>query len=162
MRTGKPTNDVIFEEMKASGIYHVDDLGRVLTKKKLGGPGAIYTDRWRRTETAPAGGGRTQLRHNGGLVYTNRFVWFWFNGPIPAGLEVDHKNSDKLDNHPDKLQVITRLENQRKAEAEAEGLIRRGGPCESRRQAAIRFWQAPGRREQMSESAKLGWEKRRG
>ena len=151
-RRGKPTNDYLFPVMKASNLYYVDLHGRVWTKKKLGGfPIVVYSDRWRRAETAPAGSGRPQIRHFGSLAYASRFVWFWFNGKIPKGLEVDHKNNNKLDNHPLNLQLLTRVENQRKAER--DGLIKKSRYPSERRKAAQRKRWKRWRRENATQSS---------
>lgn len=44
-------------------------------------------------------------------VYAHRLVWNYFNGPIPSGLEVNHKDRDKSNNHPDNLEVISHAQN---------------------------------------------------
>lgn len=159
-RTGKPTNDYLLPIMKASGLYHVDSRGRIWTKKKMGGPGAVYLHRWRRAETAPVGGGRSQVRHNGKMVYAHRFVWFWFNGRIPEDIDIDHKDNDKQNNHPRNLQALTHLENVRKAER--DGLYRVSRyPSDNRKRAMKKWWSDPDVKEKMSDAAKRGWEKRR-
>lgn len=44
-------------------------------------------------------------------ILVHRLVWETFNGPIPAGYEIDHKNRKRTDNHLDNLQCVTHLEN---------------------------------------------------
>jgi hypothetical protein len=44
-------------------------------------------------------------------VLCHRYVWELHNGPIPEGMEVDHKNQDKLDNRIENLRLATRSEN---------------------------------------------------
>lgn len=41
-------------------------------------------------------------------------VWLWFNISIPAKYDIDHIDSNKLNNHIDNLQLLTRKENLRK------------------------------------------------
>lgn len=153
-------NDYLLAEMVRSGFYHVDRNGFVWTCKKMGGPGAIYKDRWRRCECYAGAKGRPQIRHNQVMVYASRFAWFCYYGSIDER-EVDHINSDVRDNRKSNLQLLDRLSNQRKAER--DGLCKGCRfPSEKRKQAARAWWAEPGRKEQMSEAAKRGWKKRKG
>ena len=43
--------------------------------------------------------------------YIHRLVWTAFNGNIPEGLQVNHKNEDKGDNRLDNLELLTQKEN---------------------------------------------------
>ena len=43
-----------------------------------------------------------------------RAIWEAFKGPIPDGMEVDHKNNDNLDNRLSNLQLLTKSENTKK------------------------------------------------
>jgi len=44
---------------------------------------------------------------------SHRFVWEYFNGKIPEGLEIDHINGDKTDNRLENLRLVTPIENNR-------------------------------------------------
>ena len=44
-------------------------------------------------------------------VAEHRIVWIYFNGIIPEGLEINHKNGIKTDNRPSNLEAITHREN---------------------------------------------------
>jgi len=41
----------------------------------------------------------------------HRLVWIAYNGQIPKGLEIDHKNRDKHDNRLSNLRVVTHSDN---------------------------------------------------
>ena len=52
-----------------------------------------------------------------GRLYAHRLVWETVNGPIPVGLEIDHRNGKKADNRACNLDAVTRSENVRRAVA---------------------------------------------
>lgn len=41
----------------------------------------------------------------------HRVIWYYFNGEIPEGLEVNHKDEDKTNNSLDNLELLTHTEN---------------------------------------------------
>ena len=43
--------------------------------------------------------------------YRHRVIWYYFNGEIPNGYELDHINGDKTDNSLSNLRCVTRKEN---------------------------------------------------
>ncbi|HEY8684216.1 MAG TPA: HNH endonuclease [Chloroflexota bacterium] len=51
-------------------------------------------------------------RHNG---LAHRLVWRHFNGPIPDGLTINHRNGVKNDNRPENLEIVTPSENAKHA-----------------------------------------------
>lgn len=46
-------------------------------------------------------------------LLVHRLVWEAFNGPIPEGLEINHKNRNRSDNRLENLELLTHLENMR-------------------------------------------------
>lgn len=58
------------------------------------------------------------------MVRANRLVWIAENGAIPRGMCVDHINSNKTDNRIANLQLLTPIENSKKAHA--DGLYKTG------------------------------------
>jgi len=41
----------------------------------------------------------------------HRLIWTFFNGPIPNGLQINHKDGDKLNNNLANLELMTYQEN---------------------------------------------------
>lgn len=48
-------------------------------------------------------------------MYVHRFVWEYFNGPIPEGMQVDHVNNIRTDNRLSNLQLLSQKDNLRKS-----------------------------------------------
>lgn len=46
--------------------------------------------------------------------YVHRLVYEAFHGPIPEGLEVDHKDNTMINNKPSNFRLLTRQQNMRK------------------------------------------------
>jgi hypothetical protein len=86
-------------------------------------------------------------RPQGGFikVLKHRFIWTYFNGPVPADVEIDHIDGDKLNNKLSNLQLLTHAENIRKhyRENNTSGRVRMVCPAgnvhvyESMRNAAL-------------------------
>ena len=47
----------------------------------------------------------------GAIYYVHRTVWEQYNGPIPAGYEVDHINRDRSNNHIGNLRLASKSDN---------------------------------------------------
>lgn len=43
--------------------------------------------------------------------FVHRAIWETFNGPIPEGMEIDHKHGNRSDNRLSELQCVTHIEN---------------------------------------------------
>lgn len=48
-------------------------------------------------------------------IYAHRLVWLAFNGTIPKGMQINHKNGKKNNNHISNLELVTCSENIRHA-----------------------------------------------
>lgn len=91
------------------GLYEVSDLGRVRSLNYLGNTGkAKVLSPW-----SCRGYLRLGLYKDGKkkqfLVHT--LVITAFRGPIPAGMQVNHRNEDKRDNRLVNLEVVTAKQN---------------------------------------------------
>lgn len=64
---------------------------------------------------SPAGGGYRCVGHSvGGKAISaaaHRVIWSLLNGPIPDGMEINHKNGNPGDNRPSNLEVVTHAQN---------------------------------------------------
>ena len=73
----------------------------------------------RRLETKSEKRGYMMVRVNasskGHLMSAHRLVWRALRGPIPPGLDVNHMDGVKTNNHPSNLELVTRGENHRHA-----------------------------------------------
>ena len=67
----------------------------------------------RRAEN-PTGSGYLQVRvmigYSRAHALAHRLVWRHFNGPIPAGQTINHKNGNRSDNRPENLELATTSE----------------------------------------------------
>lgn len=52
----------------------------------------------------------------------SRIVWRAFNGDIPEGMQIDHKNNNRKDNSLENLQLLTPSENTKKSYAQGRKL----------------------------------------
>ncbi|HDU1553696.1 TPA: HNH endonuclease [Klebsiella pneumoniae] len=57
--------------------------------------------------------GYVSLCLNGKGQYAHRLIWIYHFGNIPAGMEIDHINHNRLDNRIENLRCVTRAENAR-------------------------------------------------
>lgn len=115
-----------------SGELRIDLNGRIwrdkIRKGLKSGGSSLYKIKSRRAEHAtPAGYLQIRAMQNGVHVYgcAHRLVWQFFNGNIPNGYTINHKNGKKSDNNPTNLEVCTYSENMK--HAHKLGLIDQSG-----------------------------------
>ena len=102
-------NEEVLYNLVQSGEWRIDDKGQVWTGR---------TGSWQRIERrTPHGYLQVRKMIGGKRIHTgaHRLVWLHFNGPIPAGITINHKNGRKSDNHPSNLELATRSENTKHA-----------------------------------------------
>lgn len=91
------------------GLYEASDLGRIRRTRTQGGRPIFRVLRE----------GRNRGYAKFVLCYLNerrtyaahRLIWEAFNGPIPNGMQINHKDGDKLNNRLSNLEVCTPSEN---------------------------------------------------
>lgn len=88
--------------------------------------GAVY-HHGRRINGRDNGFGYLQMYLGGRYVLLHRVVWIAANGPLPAGLEINHMNSDRADNRLANLELVTRAQNL--AHARAVAALRDNDMC---------------------------------
>lgn len=98
LRNNEPTQERLKELFKAVS----DRNGIAWANAARGGrrkDDGSYKDRYRCTVVDG-----TKYKHH-------RLVWIFFNGAIPEGVMIDHRDGDKLNNHPSNLRLATNADN---------------------------------------------------
>lgn len=111
------TREDVILSLLPLGELSIDDQGRIWRLARRGGNPS------RNFATRPCPPVRAEYRQRQGylLITTtisgvkttaaaHRVVWTHFNGPIPAGLTINHRNGNKADNWPDNLELATMSE----------------------------------------------------
>jgi hypothetical protein len=91
--------------------YSISNLGRLA---RTAGYGEAKTPCFKLRESALKGGYRSYHMCKDGIRkyrYAHIMVWEAFNGQIPEGLEIDHKDNDRANARLANLQLATRSQN---------------------------------------------------
>ena len=72
--------------------------------------GEVYSEA-RKYKTWRQSNGYQMVQVNKAVKYLHRLVWEAFYGQIPHGMEIDHINTNRDDNHLDNLRMVTSKEN---------------------------------------------------
>jgi hypothetical protein len=109
-----------FFELLKKGVFSIDDEGRVWRHIILFGGNQSQKakpkiiDPPRRAETLKTLYPVISFHYDGAVqhVYAHRVVWEYHNKMlIPEGMQTNHKDGNKHNNHPSNLEVITHQEN---------------------------------------------------
>jgi len=97
-------NELKLLELVQSGVFEIDDEGH------------IWRTNWGPRHRAENDmGSYLQIRAmiDGVRYYAmaHRLVWVWLVGPIPSGMEINHRNGKKQDNRLSNLEVVSASEN---------------------------------------------------
>ena len=102
-------NEVWHEVRGYYGLYEASDLGRVKRVKTRGGrPTSRILKEGRNRGYAKFVLCQFNERRT---VAAHRVIWEAFNGPIPFGMQINHKDGDKLNNRLSNLELCTPSEN---------------------------------------------------
>lgn len=97
-----------------NGFYSASNEGRIRSEPiETGGPGPTRGNILKQYLKRKGYHGVSILvpgrKKADGMVH--RLVYLAFNGPIPAGMTVNHKDTNKSNNTPDNLELMTNAEN---------------------------------------------------
>lgn len=120
-----PTNHRMAERMflrgVRDGLFEIDTEGRIwrLARrqgKKEGGVKIVPVTR-RRAENSSGDYLQVRVMYQGERIHASahRVIWQHFNGPIPYGLTINHKDGVKVHNWPDNLELATYSEQMKHA-----------------------------------------------
>lgn len=89
------------------GLYEANENGQIRSLARNSTRGKILKPR------ANRGYFNVPLYKDGRMknVYVHRAIWEAFNGPIPEGYEINHKDENRQNNNLENLELLTHLEN---------------------------------------------------
>lgn len=95
-----------------SGIWYENSTGNPFSAKKHGRSLQGFNDFLKPLKNRVDG--YFYINSGGYSGAWHRFVWEYFNGKIPEGMQVDHKNNIRDDNRIENLQLLSKNDNGRK------------------------------------------------
>lgn len=132
------------------GWYQISNQGRV---RSCVAPGGGWGNRYRKgqpwriikCEISYRGSVQVCLHKKGEgkrlRFIVSRLMWICFNGPIPIGLEIDHKDRNSLNNCLENLRLATRSQNCRNTKSNS-GKKYKGINLDKRMKEGSRRWNA--------------------
>lgn len=107
-------NEYLFIEELRKGYFRIDNEGRIW-RIAIKHPSNEFLKIPKREMKHINNAGYIQIRSRiNGKDYSclaHRIIWIYFNGEIPDGFEINHKNGIKTANWPENLELSTKSEN---------------------------------------------------
>jgi hypothetical protein len=96
-----------------SGVFSIDDEGRIWRHFVMPGGRMVPVEKRRAEHVNSDGYFRIALYVEGKIrsVMAHQIVWEWTNGPIPEGLQINHKDLNKQNNRLENLEIVDRSGN---------------------------------------------------
>lgn len=92
------------------GFYKASNLGEIYSCPRKGTKGGI-----RKKTVCKTNGGYELMRLSNGekteTKLVSHVIWEAFNGPIPEGMEINHRDENKLNSHLENLELVDRKTN---------------------------------------------------
>ncbi|NLC40666.1 MAG: HNH endonuclease [Clostridiaceae bacterium] len=80
--------------------------------------------KWKVVDNKDNDNGYCRVDFNGRRMYYHSIVWMLYNKKdIPANLEIDHINGNKIDNRIENLRIVTKRENQQNRKTHRAGRL---------------------------------------
>jgi hypothetical protein len=101
-------------EWVKQGILEIDEEGRIWRLAHFTRTRRLAPIERRRAETCSSEGYLKvvcMVHRKRKQAAAHRVVWMYFHGDIPDGMQINHKNCTKSDNHPDNLEIVTNAQN---------------------------------------------------
>lgn len=105
-----PINDFAIKVMCENPNYRIHDNGKIFTLITKTGKISVKGI-WRELAIQPCPWGYSRVRYQKKYYYLHRIIAQKFVGDV-AGLEVNHKDGNRSNNHISNLELVTRSENQ--------------------------------------------------
>ena len=100
-------NNILIEEIVNSSVFRIEETGEIFSRIALNGR---ESKRWRKIGNKKSDG-YIRIRYKNAFILVHRIVFRKFGGLLVDGLQINHINGMKHDNHIGNLEQVTQSEN---------------------------------------------------